>query len=162
MRALIICVANSKSRRVELPRCRDNIIIHRDMPSKSALMKTGSSLKWVSWPHSLADTVIAGLNCFSEKQAAPSAIYVLSWLWWRELLKVLKKQPEKRWQWLNHRSYFWAHPAYHNHACSYDFVHCRTDGVKIFRRLNIVGDLFDYKNPTDHRSYSGLQIMWSA
>ena len=73
-----MCVANSKSRSVELANCWGNIVLNRDMSPKDALMKTGLFLIRSSWPDNLADTFIVGFQHCSEKKVGPSAMAVLN------------------------------------------------------------------------------------
>ena len=61
-------------------------------------------------------------------------------LWRRDGLKVPMKQPKKRRLWLNDGSCVRLRPEHRDHVWSYDFVHCRTDGGKAFRTLNIIDE----------------------
>ena len=61
-------------------------------------------------------------------------------LWRREGLKVPMKQPKKGQLWLNGGSCARLQPEYRNHVWSYDFVHCRTDDGKAFRKQNIIDE----------------------
>jgi len=61
-------------------------------------------------------------------------------LWRREGLKVPQKQPKKGRLWLNDGSCVRLRPEYRNHVWSYDFVHCRTDDGRVFRKLNILDE----------------------
>ena len=61
-------------------------------------------------------------------------------LWKREGLKVPANQPKKGRLWLNDGSCIRLRPERRDHVWSYDFVHCRTDGGKAFRTLNILDE----------------------
>jgi len=73
-----MCAASSKFRSVKLVRGWGNIALHRDMFPKGTLMNTDLLRILSSWPDSLGDTVIAGLQHCSKKQFGPSAMAVLN------------------------------------------------------------------------------------
>lgn len=60
--------------------------------------------------------------------------------WRRGGLKVPTKQPKKCRLWLNDRSCVRLRAEHRDHLWSYDFVHCRTDGGRAFRTLNIIDE----------------------
>ncbi|SPH18790.1 hypothetical protein DEA8626_02335 [Defluviimonas aquaemixtae] len=55
-------------------------------------------------------------------------------LWRREGLKVPSRQPTKGRLWLNDGSCVRLRPEHRDHVWSYDFVHCRADDGKAYRR----------------------------
>ena len=61
-------------------------------------------------------------------------------LWRREGLKVPAKQPKKGRLWFNDGSCIRLRPEYPNHVWSYDFVHDRTHGRRVFRTLNLIDE----------------------
>ena len=61
-------------------------------------------------------------------------------LWKREGLTVPSKQTKKGRLWLNDGSCIRLRPERRDHVWSYDFVHCRTDDGKAFRKLNILDE----------------------
>ncbi len=48
------------------------------------------------------------------------------------------KQPKKGRFWSNDGAYARLRSEHRNHVWSYDFVHCRTDGGRVFRTLNVI------------------------
>ncbi len=60
------------------------------------------------------------------------------------------KQPKKGWLLLNDGLCIRLHLAYHDHVCSYDFVHHRTEDDRATRPLNIVDDFT--------REYIAIQV----
>ena len=61
-------------------------------------------------------------------------------LWWREGLKVPKRQPKRRRLWLNDGSCIRLRPAHRDHVWSYDFVQDRTSEGRPIRMLTIIDE----------------------
>jgi len=61
-------------------------------------------------------------------------------IWWREGLKVPKKQPKRGRLWLNDGSCLRLRPCWENHVWSYDFVQDRTHDGRTFRMLTVIDE----------------------
>ena len=61
-------------------------------------------------------------------------------IWWREGLKVPKKQPKRGRLWLNDGSCIRLRPSWRHHVWAYDFVQARTHDGRVFRMLTVIDE----------------------